>query len=230
MSNLQRAGLILNKNFTKNQLVKNENRIGKLANKLESVGLYEKPYLKLLFTRTNFIENELLKNGTGKTLRNSVARAESARQAFMARQFRGSTRIPETSRMGNAFQQTLNLNRKIREYFGNNVGNLGYITSKPDFVKFLNNRGPKKNGETLKNVHRQYVQNSFSKLFNTEQRLKNLGLNEPTVKFFKNMYINKGRPINILNKTNMTKNQKKNALLKLKQSAARIAGTIMFGR
>lgn len=44
------------------------------------------------------------------------------------------------------------------------------------------------------------------------------------------MYTNKGRPINILNKLNMTANQKKNALLKLKQGAIRAAGTIMFGK
>lgn len=234
VSKLQEAGLILNKNYTKNQLRKNENRIGRLGNKLESVGLFKNPYLKLLFTRTNNMERELGKNNNGKSLKNFISRAQAARQAFMARNFirGGGPRIPQTS-MATAFQQSINLNKRIRTYFGLGPNsNLTHITSKPDFVKFLNNRGPKRNGDTLNNVHRKYVQKNLSKMFNksNEQKLRNLGLNEQTVKFFKTMYVNKGRPINILNKSNMTPNQKKNALLQLKQAAGRAATTIMFGR
>ena len=180
------------------------------------------------------VERELGKNNNGKSLKNFISRAQAARQAFMARNFirGGGPRIPQTS-MATAFQQSINLNKRIRTYFGLGPNsNLTHITSKPDFVKFLNNRGPKRNGDTLNNVHRKYVQKNLSKMFNksNEQKLRNLGLNGQTVKFFKTMYVNKGRPINILNKSNMTPNQKKNALLQLKQAAGRAATTIMFGR
>ena len=118
-----------------------------------------------MFTLTNNIERELGKNNNGQALKNYVSRGESSKQAFMMRQFLGSPRIPQTA-MGTALQQSINLNKKIRNYFslGPN-SNLTHITSKPDFVKFLETRGPKRNGETVNNVHREYVKENFSRMF-----------------------------------------------------------------
>jgi hypothetical protein len=167
ISNLQKAGLVLDKDFTRNQLARNVNTIGNIGTRLKAAGMYRNPYLRLLFTATNKVKQSLNRDPTGKNLEQMVARAKSAQQAFMVREFTGFPRIP-ASRMGNAAQHTLNLNKQIRAYFGNNVGNVRNVTSKPDFVQFLQRRGPKKNGETLNSVHREYVQEYFSKLFSTE--------------------------------------------------------------
>jgi hypothetical protein len=164
VSSLQKSGLVINKNFTRNQLVKNSNRIGLLSKKLQNLQLYKNPYLRLLFTKTNNVQRALNKNNTGNALKKMVQNAQQAQQAFMARQFIGSSRIPQTS-IGQVFQQSINLNKKIRNYFKLQPNaNLRYVTSKPDFVKFLNKRGPMKNGDTLNNVHREYVRKNFNRI------------------------------------------------------------------
>lgn len=218
VSQLQNAGLILNKDFTKNQLARNSTTIVNLGSKLQSVGMYKNPYLRLLFTATNKVKQSLDKDPSGKNLQNIVSSAEKARQQFMAKQFMAASRprIP-SSLMGSAFQQTINLNKRIRKYFGNNsTMNLSSVTSKPDFVKFLNRRGPKKPDETLNTVRKQFY---------TQSELNRLGLNQTERNFFKKL-----NPTKILNRTNLTNEQKIKALRNLKSSTERVGRTIMFSR
>lgn len=86
VSNLQRSGLVLNKNFTKNQLVRNANKIGILGNKLKAAGMFKNPYLKLLFTRTNTVKNSLNKDPSGENLRRIVNQITTAKRRITLHQ------------------------------------------------------------------------------------------------------------------------------------------------